>query len=63
MDALLIFAPLLSLALLWPLSTLLRQDAQQTRRLVSIERKLQLVMDHLNIAEPQPALPEVVRQR
>lgn len=36
-------------------------DADQARRLAAIERKLQLIMDHLGIAEPEPAMPDVVR--
>jgi hypothetical protein len=40
-----------------------RDEAERTgRRLAAIERKLQLVIDHLGIAEPQPAMPDVVRE-
>jgi ribosomal protein L7/L12 len=34
---------------------------QQQRRLAAIERKLDLVMDHLGVTEPAPAMPDVVR--
>lgn len=31
-------------------------------RLASIERRLGLIMEHVGVADPPPALPEVVRQ-
>ena len=34
---------------------------RQQRRLATIERKLDLVMAHLGITDPEPAMPEVVR--
>jgi hypothetical protein len=61
MDAVLIFVPLLLLVVLWYLSELVRQDRRKTRRLIVIERKLQLVMDHLGVVEPPPDMPEVLR--
>jgi Ribosomal protein L7/L12 C-terminal domain len=49
------------LVLAWSLVFRGRDEAERTGpRLAAIERKLQLVMDHLRIAEPQPAMPDVV---
>jgi ribosomal protein L7/L12 len=57
---LLILILAVSLVLVLPL--LLRDDKRKARRLAAIERKLQLVMDHLGVVEQQPAMPDVVRQ-
>lgn len=49
------------LVLSWSVGVRRRDEAERTGpRLAAIERKLQLVMDHLGIAEPQPAMPDVV---
>ncbi|WP_433061268.1 ribosomal protein L7/L12 [Dactylosporangium sp. CS-033363] len=36
------------------------EDPQTTRRLVAIERKLDLIMDHLGIVEPEPEADPMV---
>jgi ribosomal protein L7/L12 len=37
-----------------------RQALRTQTRLAAIERKLQLITNHLGIAEPEPHLPEVI---
>ena len=49
---------LIALIALQPSSGAMRQ---QQRRLGAIERKLDLVMEHLGVAEPESAMPDVVR--
>jgi hypothetical protein len=62
MEAALVLVPLaLLVGLLWPLSILLRQEDRHSRRLTAIERRMQLIMDHLGIAEPVHPMPDVVR--
>jgi ribosomal protein L7/L12 len=41
--------------------TVAQGRAREARRLAAIERKLDLVMNHLGIAEPLPEEPDVVR--
>lgn len=53
----------LALVLLLTLPLIFPSGAQQRRtatRLANIERKIELIMDHLGIDEPKPYLPEVV---
>jgi hypothetical protein len=49
------------LILLTESSSAARRQRDNGVRLTRIERKLQLVVDHLGIVEPEPALPEVLR--
>lgn len=49
------------LILLTESSSAARRQRDTSVRLARIERKLQLVIDHLGIVEPEPDLPEVVR--
>ncbi|MFC6017050.1 hypothetical protein ACFP2T_12650 [Plantactinospora solaniradicis] len=49
------------LILLAESSSAARRQRDTSVRLARIERKLQLVVDHLGIVEPEPALPEVLR--
>jgi len=44
--------------LAWPPG---RAVGRQNRRLAAIERKLDLVLEHLGVVEPEPAMPDVVR--
>jgi ribosomal protein L7/L12 len=49
------------LLLLAESSAAARRQRDTAVRLARIERKLQLVVDHLGIAEADPALPDVLR--
>ncbi|MBE1488151.1 hypothetical protein [Plantactinospora soyae] len=49
------------LILLTESSSAARRQRESAVRLGRIERKLQLVLDHLGIVEPEPDLPEVLR--
>jgi ribosomal protein L7/L12 len=37
-----------------------KRQRETAARLARVERKLQLILDHLRIVEPEPILPEVV---
>ena len=60
MDALWTIALLPALIALGICLTLPQQSKAVTARLARIERKVQLIMDHLGVAEPEPDLPEVL---
>ncbi|GAA1803315.1 hypothetical protein HC028_04860 [Planosporangium flavigriseum] len=63
MDAALILVLLVAvLGFSLSLSALAKEESRRTRRLAVIERRLQLVMDHLGVVDKQPELPEVVRE-
>lgn len=57
----LLFFPVALLLGSWPLLSLSRQAERQTRQLRVLERRLQLIMDHLGISEPAHPMPEVMR--
>lgn len=60
MDLLFVFLPLAVVIVLLAFQPG-RSASREKMRLAAIERKLQLVMDHLGIVEPEPDMPEVVR--
>jgi ribosomal protein L7/L12 len=63
MDSFWVIALVVGLPLIvvvWQLASV-KPDPTVTRRLAAVERKLDLVMDQLDIAEPPPAMPDVVR--
>jgi ribosomal protein L7/L12 len=62
MEALWTVALLPSLIALGVSLTLSQQDKRTNARLARIERKLELIMHHLGLVEPEPELPEVLRQ-
>jgi ribosomal protein L7/L12 len=57
----LLLLPLALLLGLWPMSNLSRQAERQARQLRAIERRIQLIMDHLGASEPAQPMPEVMR--
>lgn len=56
----LLWLPLVLLVGLWPLSGLSRRIDRQGQRLKAIERRMQLITDHLGIAEPALPVPDTV---
>lgn len=59
----LLLAALLVVGLSWSLSVRATGDQRKTeRRLAAIDRKLRLLMDHLGVVEPSPAMPDVERE-
>ena len=62
MEAVLAVSPLVLIlfAASWSLSSLSRQAKQHAEQLRAIDRRLRLVMDHLGVVEPTPALPPAV---
>lgn len=62
MDAVLVLLPIMFAILI---AVVLQAPGQavrkQQRRLAALEHKLDLVMAHLGVVEPEPAMPEVVR--